>query len=518
MYIGEYMVRTGKRQLNIILPLMLLTVLFCCFFACKKVNAATDIRVGLKSSYFDKKIITVYNTALKMGYCINDSFKAELELKSAGGFSFEPDKSEYYCDGTAYGKYKDAAAAALGYKEAYVCYGGRNKWLVYVKGTGDGTYTKVSSKDIVCISFGQRKILTDGNVSGGYPQFAAAGTDKYITLGSKKYRGRIEIGRYGDDTIRAINIVNVEKYLMGVVSCEMNTTWHSEAQRAQAVAARSYCLANTGFKADSYLSKGYVIVDTDESQVYGGVNKETDISRYAVKSTLKQILKSNGKTVPAYFFSTSGGATEFSADIWGGNSSVFIGVFDEYETNPERKPWIVKTTFAELESKLVSKGYNIRGIKDIYPEMLSDSGRVSSIKVKHSGGNTTVKGSEIKSLYGMHSTKFKIVTADRDDHSVYAVTKDDIDEPEVSDLYVISGTGQVSRIEDNTDQMVVISSDNMTNFPVDMPEDKEIWFLGMGWGHGIGMSQSGANGLALKGYKYNEILGYYYNNTELSTY
>ena len=76
MYIGEYMVRTGKRQLNIILPLMLLTVLFCCFFACKKVNAATDIRVGLKSSYFDKKIITVYNTALKMGYCINDSFKA----------------------------------------------------------------------------------------------------------------------------------------------------------------------------------------------------------------------------------------------------------------------------------------------------------------------------------------------------------------------------------------------------------------------------------------------------------
>ncbi|MCR4992154.1 MAG: SpoIID/LytB domain-containing protein [Lachnospiraceae bacterium] len=512
------MVRTRRRKLNIILPLVLLTMLFCGLFACMTVKAATDIRVGLKSSYFDKKIITVYNTCLKMGYCINDSFKAELELKSAGGFSFEPDKSEYYSDGLTYSKYKDAAAAASGIKDAYVCYAGRNKWMVYVKGTGDGAYSKVSSNDIVSISFGRRKILTDGNVSGGYPQFAAAGSDKNIILGSKKYRGRIEIGRYGNDTIRAINIVNVERYLMGVVSCEMNTTWHSEAQRAQAVAARSYCLANTGFKADSYLNKGYVIVDTDESQVYGGVNKETEISRYAVKSTLKQVLKSNGKTVPAYFFSTSGGATEFSADIWGGNSSVFIGVFDEYETNPERKPWIVKTTFSELAQKLASKGYSVNGIKDVYPEMLSDSGRVSSIKVKHSGGNTTVKGSEIKSLYGMHSTKFKIITAERDDHSVYVLTDGDMEEPEVSDLYVISGTGQVSRIEDNTDQMIVISSDNMINFPVDTPEDNEIWFLGMGWGHGIGMSQSGAYGLALKGFKYDEILRYYYKNTELTTY
>ena len=124
------MVRTRRRKLNIILPLVLLTMLFCGLFACMTVKAATDIRVGLKSSYFDKKIITVYNTCLKMGYCINDSFKAELELKSAGGFSFEPDKSEYYSDGLPYSKYKDAAAAASGIKDAYVCYAGRNKWMV----------------------------------------------------------------------------------------------------------------------------------------------------------------------------------------------------------------------------------------------------------------------------------------------------------------------------------------------------------------------------------------------------
>lgn len=513
------------RKLKIFVFMAFLTLFLCLFASGFKVEAATDIRVGLKSTYFDKKIITIYNTEIKMGYCINDSYRSDIVLKSVGGFSFEPDKSEYYTDNVIYGSYKSAVAKTKDYSSAYVCYAGRNIWMVYIKAkavSNTDNLIKVSSNELICVSFGQKKMLIDGNVSGGYPQFTYSGSDKSISLGSKKYRGRIEIGRYGNDMLRAINIVNIESYLMGVVSCEMNTTWHYEAQKAQAVAARSYCLANTGFAADSYLKKGYVIVDTDESQVYGGVNKETDISKYAVKSTLKQIIKSNGKTVPAYFFSTSGGATEFSSDIWGGNSSVFIGVFDEYETHPERKPWVVKTTFSELEQKLKDKGYKVSGIKEIYPEILSDSGRVSSIKVKYNGGSITVKGSEIKSMYGMHSTKFKIITADNPDDMVYIRTVDDGEQDstqvQTSKIYVISGTGQVSLLESNTDQMVVISSDNMTNFPVDQPGSNEIRFLGMGWGHGIGMSQSGAYGLALKGYKYDEILKYYYKNIELTKY
>ncbi|MCR5206465.1 MAG: SpoIID/LytB domain-containing protein [Lachnospiraceae bacterium] len=542
------MIKAGIIKLNRHFMVGLFTLLFCAFFWEAKTEAATDIRVGLKSIYFEKSIITIYNTDIKMGYCINDEFKADIELKSIGGFSFEPDKADYYSDGSAYSRYSDAEAAVKGFAEAYVCYAGRKKWLVYVKKFdktgGDSTgniksgYSKVSGSEVVSISFGQKKILIDGSITSGYPQFQAVGKEKYISLGSRKYRGRIEIGRYGAGTINAINIVNIESYLLGVVSCEMNSTWHSEAQKAQAVAARSYCLANTGFNADSYLNKGYVIVDTDESQVYGGVNKETEISKYAVKATLKQVLKSNGKIVPAYFFSTSGGATEFSSDIWGGNSSVFIGVFDEYETNPERGPWVVKTTFYELESKLINKGYNVKGIKEIYPDMLSDSGRVSSVKVKYNGGSVSVKGSVIKSMYGMHSTKFKIITKNSDDYSVYLISAEKIEtnehsaaskkdanktevaktELETSDMYVISGTGQISKLEDNTDQMAAISSDNMTNFPIERPGDDEIWFLGMGWGHGIGMSQSGAYGLALKGYDYKDILKYYYNNTEIGTY
>ncbi|MBR4343881.1 MAG: SpoIID/LytB domain-containing protein [Lachnospiraceae bacterium] len=521
----------NRRKIYNPLVTIMLTLLFCAFFYSVKAEAATDIRVGLKALYFGKNIITIYNTDLKMGFCINDSFKADIELKSKGGFSFEPETREYYSDTVLYPTYSKALAALESIidsdskADGLVCYGGRNNWFAYVRNVSDKSkYNKISTTELIRLTFGQQALLIDGSISGGYPQFASCGKDKTISLGSRNYRGRIEVGRYGNGSLSAINIVNIESYLLSVVSCEMNTTWHSEAQKVQAVAARSYCLANTGFNADSYLKKGYVIVDTDESQVYAGTGKETEISRYAVKATLKQILKSNGKVLPAYFFSTSGGATEFSTDIWGGNSSSFIGVFDEYETNPEKAPWTIKTTYSELESKLKAKGYSVGTITGIYPEILSDSGRVSSVKIKYKGGSISVKGSVIKSMYDMRSTKFKIITQKSEDFDI-VVKGDNLEgdiaaenEVSTSGLYVISGTGQISQIKDTADQLVIISNGNMTNFPVSYPNENEIWFLGMGSGHGIGMSQSGAYGMALKGYKYDEILKYYYNNTELTTY
>ena len=82
------------RKLKIFVFMAFLTLFLCLFESGFKVEAATDIRVGLKSTYFDKKIITIYNTEIKMGYCINDSYRSDIVLKSVGGFSFEPDKSE----------------------------------------------------------------------------------------------------------------------------------------------------------------------------------------------------------------------------------------------------------------------------------------------------------------------------------------------------------------------------------------------------------------------------------------
>ena len=88
-----------------------LSLLFCILISGEKANAATDIRVGLKSLYMGKSIITIYNTKLSMGYCIDDSYTADLELKSTGGFSFEPENGEYYTDSAEYRSYSEAVKA-----------------------------------------------------------------------------------------------------------------------------------------------------------------------------------------------------------------------------------------------------------------------------------------------------------------------------------------------------------------------------------------------------------------------
>lgn len=489
----------------------------------------TDIRVGLECLYHNKSIITVYNERIKIGYCKNDSYKAELVLKSGKGFSFEPEKKTYYYSNEIYSSYNKAYLAAqnmmLDGVSPLICMCGRSSWRLYVPEgyrNKTGASIKASNTELVRLSFGKKVILIDASYSGAYPQIAAYQKKETISLGSRDYRGRIEIGHYGDSGLTAVNVINIESYLKGVVTCEMISSWHPEALKVQAVCARSYAMTKCSFKSDCSLSKPYQIIDTSASQVYGGAGKETAASIRAVNATKKMILCSQGKPVITYYFSTSGGATEFSSDVWGGNSFNYVGVFDEYETNPERAPWIVKYTYAEVEQMLNRKGYSISGITEIYPEVLSDSGRVGAVRVKSAKKSITVPGSKIKSVFDLNSTKFRIVTSKSDELFSVELISDGPDSENTvsnfSDIYTISGDGKISEVHDEASQLILITDDNMINFPLNKPPENEIWFLGMGWGHGIGMSQSGANGMAKKGFDFKEILYYYFKNTELSTY
>lgn len=509
-----------------ILKLSLICLIFVIFGLESKANAATDIRVGLEHLYKDKNVITIYNTSLKMGYSVNDSYKAEVILKSQNGFSFEPINSVFFHEENYYSSYSAAYKAAqnriVDKMKPYICSCGRNKWRLY--------YTekdKMPDNCVICnetgiykITFGNKTILADCSESSAYPQFKAAGGEQCISLGTRKYRGRIEIGRYGKTTLTAVNIVNIENYLKGVVTCEMNSTWEPEALKVQAVCARSYAFAKCSFSSDTSLKTPYVINDTDSSQVYGGYSLETNASVSAVLKTKGEVLYSEGKPLITYYSSTSGGATDFSSDIWGGNSFNYIGVFDEYETEPEKRPWTVKYTKNEFEALLRNKGYSIENVTDVFPEILSDSGRVTSLKIKSSGGNVSISGSKLRSLFGLPSTKFIVVSADNyDNYSVYALDgSNNMKASQASDYYIISGQGDVSEISGNTDQMVIISDSNMTNFPLTKPKTDEIWFLGMGSGHGIGMSQSGANGMAKAGFDYKAILYYYFKDSTLGKY
>ena len=125
------------------------------------------------------------------------------------------------------------------------------------------------------------------------------------------YRGKLAIYNLGDNII-VVNDLDLESYLQGVVPSEMPSSWNVEAHKAQAVAARSYAIANMGKRAHS----GYDLKDTPEDQAYGGASRETAKTNYAVAQTKGQVLVCGNKVIPAYYSSSAGGHTLNAGSVW----------------------------------------------------------------------------------------------------------------------------------------------------------------------------------------------------------
>ena len=151
-----------------------------------------------------------------------------------------------------------------------------------------GTYYKINSDNIVVRTF----------------------DDGFVSAKGKWYRGVIMI-QNKNGKLTVINNVPLEDYIKGVVPSEMPSGWETEAHKAQAIAARSYALANLGKRA----KYGYDLKDTPEDQAYGGASKETPDTNYAVDQTKGIVLTYNMKVINAYYSASAGGQT--NADNWG---------------------------------------------------------------------------------------------------------------------------------------------------------------------------------------------------------
>ncbi len=138
--------------------------------------------------------------------------------------------------------------------------------------------------------------------------------DGFVSAKKKWYRGRLIIqNRNGRLTV--INDVDIENYLKGVIPSEMPTSWDVEAHKAQAIAARSYALANLGKRAN----KGYDLDDTPKDQAYGGASAENKGTTKAVNDTRGIVLTHNQKIISAFYTASAGGKTKTANAAWGGN-------------------------------------------------------------------------------------------------------------------------------------------------------------------------------------------------------
>jgi stage II sporulation protein D len=163
------------------------------------------------------------------------------------------------------------------------------------------------------------------------PPFTFVGKQPLL-VGDKQYRGKIEVSTDGKQ-LEVIDTVGLEAYVKGVVASEVPPKWPAEVLKAQAVAARSYALANLAKKRDFDL-----YADT-RSQVYGGVAAESQSTNDAITATKGQVVLWHGKVADTLFFSTSGGRTASAEEATGTAVPYLVSVADPYDTTSPVHDW-----------------------------------------------------------------------------------------------------------------------------------------------------------------------------------
>lgn len=260
-------------------------------------------------------------------------------------------------------------------------------------------------------------------------------------------RYRGAMSLYGQgNSLTVVNTLNIEDYLRSVVPAEMPPSWPLEALKAQTIIARTYAIERLNPKAL------YDVCATQQCQVYKGQSSESPLVDQAIAQTYKQIIAYNQRPAKTFFSSDNGGYTASSAEVWGSNLPYLVAQPDPFSVGP-RSNWSLNISFGQLTS--VARSYGFKGTaKGFRIDRYSGSGRVTQVSVLSDGGAFSLSGAEaggiIRALGG-YSTRVSV---------------------------------------SSTDSGVVIS--------------------GSGFGHGVGLSQYGARGMAEKGYSSDEILGFYY--------
>lgn len=176
-------------------------------------------------------------------------------------------------------------------------------------------------------------------------------TTGYVNINNNWYRGVILIKNYSGK-LYVINKLELEDYLKGVVPAEMPSSWAHEAHKAQAIAARSYALANLG-KRGAY---GYDLKNTPEDQAYNGAKAETPQTNKAVKETEGLVLTYDLKIIPAYYSASAGGNTINSGKVWHTNLP-YLNSVPSFDDNIKKNGHGVGMS-QHGANNLAKKGYN----------------------------------------------------------------------------------------------------------------------------------------------------------------
>ncbi len=215
-----------------------------------------------------------------------------------------------------------------------------------------------------------------------------------------RYRGAMRVLRDGD-ALLAVNDVDLEHYLYGVVPGEMPPMWAAAALQAQAIVARSYALTSRSPSA-----AWDVYADT-RSQVYRGIGIESASTTRAVQRTRARVVLAGGAVARTYFFSTSGGRTAAIEEVWGGLPVGYLrSVADPHDDASPYHRWTERLTDEDVEKRL---GSEVLGdLESVAVVARTPSGRAGTVRVTGTKGVRDLTADRARGLLELRSTWFSI--------------------------------------------------------------------------------------------------------------
>ncbi len=277
-----------------------------------------------------------------------------------------------------------------------------------------------------------------------------------IRVNAKPYRGSLIVQRTPNGRVTVVNHLNLEQYLVGALASEVDARWPIEALKAHAVVSRTMVAHRIWIQ----WGRPFDVTADTSTHLYHGTAAEKEQTRSAVKATKGQVLSYHGELFSASFHASCGGHTEDASELWAvrGKSSPLKARPDPYCKNLKHYRWHVdfpKKAFTEALGKIADEIGQIQGC-EVVERNTSD--RVRQIRLLGDHGSASLSGRKLREFLGanrLKSLKFTVTTT-----------------------------------------------------------PQKFSFDGFGWGHGVGLCQWGAYGMAKKGHSMDEILAFYFPDTQ----
>jgi SpoIID/LytB domain protein len=340
-------------------------------------------------------------------------------------------------------------------------------------------------------------------------RFQAA--DGLLTLNGRAFRGTFELAADDAGDMVVVNTVSTHDYLASVVGSEEPSSWETEALASQAIAARTYLYTHLA-KHKSYDLEG----DTRD-QEYDGTANEDARTRAAVERTAGLVVTYAGAPIEALYSANAGGITEDSETVFA-NALPYLRsvpspgdeVAKDSSWGHTSWEWTKELSATQLRDYLQQRGLSVGTPTAIQLTSVSSTGRVIGATITGTAGSQPIGKDRARYYFGLMSSLFTVnVTPTGANERVDAANATRISALDLLGAHVVQTSFEMLR--DGSGNELGL---RVTGYVYALPAT--FVFTGKGFGHGVGMSQWGAQGMALGGASYQQILAHYYIGTTLA--